>query len=375
MKFLIPKSTKECLYANVANNEFITSSLFLLEGSDLKARMIVQGPIATNKISSSAEVLAAALRYDKYTKDNLVLNVDEDIDFEGLYDFDKVPDEGDDDWENDDDYDDDVDDVAYEDYYYMDDDDEYEFMEDDSMDDQEITEMRKAKAERDNMSEEARNEMKEKHRAEKMAKAEAARKKREEAKRKTRERMDEKKKKQKELLQKKKQMEALGLNDLRSGEPFQKTYKATKEGWYRFCLEATHQSITLEMELRTSSELGRPHAKTGHVQTYERHDMLQREKKLLGKITATNSEENGVKEEDLVNTKNQITKLNRLLYEIKEKQVNERHRLSVHKAVNEHSHSRMVLNALFETVFYIVVSGFQVYTIRKWFSGSPILGY
>mmetsp|Transcript_9917 Transcript_9917/g.12492 ORF Transcript_9917/g.12492 Transcript_9917/m.12492 type:complete len:94 (+) Transcript_9917:21-302(+) len=85
--------------------------------------------------------------------------------------------------------------------------------------------------------------------------------------------------------------------------------------------------------------------------------------------------EEGVKEQDLTSTKNQISKLNRLLYDIKDKQNNERHRLSVHKAVNEHSHSRMVLNSLFETIFYITVSGFQVYTIRKWFSGSPILGY
>jgi len=33
------------------------------------------------------------------------------------------------------------------------------------------------------------------------------------------------------------------------------------------------------------------------------------------------------------------------------------------------------MTSLFETVFYIVVSGFQVYTIRKWFSGNSILGY
>lgn len=74
-------------------------------------------------------------------------------------------------------------------------------------------------------------------------------------------------------------------------------------------------------------------------------------------------------------TKNAISKMNRLLNEIREKQVNERHRLSIHKAVNEHSHSRMVVGSLLETVFYIAVSGFQVYTIRKWFSGNSLLGY
>lgn len=95
----------------------------------------------------------------------------------------------------------------------------------------------------------------------------------------------------------------------------------------------------------------------------------------LSKATKDKNVESGVKPEDLEKTKNAIAKMNRLLNEIREKQVNERHRLSIHKAVNEHSHSRMVVGSLLETVFYIAVSGFQVYTIRKWFSGNSLLGY
>lgn len=129
------------------------------------------------------------------------------------------------------------------------------------------------------------------------------------------------------------------------------------------------------MEIRTSSEVGAPNKKTGHLQTYEHQDMLHREKKLLMRMTSAKLEGNGIKESDLLGTKKMVSKLNKLLYDIRDKQKNERHRLAVHKAVNEHSHSRMVLNSLFETVFYIGVSAFQVYTIRKWFSGSPILSY
>lgn len=104
--------------------------------------------------------------------------------------------------------------------------------------------------------------------------------------------------------------------------------------------------------------------------------MLQNEKKLMAKLTAAaKAEGSSVSEEDLKTTKEQVTKMNRLLNDIREKQVNERHRLGIHKAVNEHSHSRMVVGSLFETVLYIAVSGFQVYTIRKWFSGNPILAY
>jgi len=102
--------------------------------------------------------------------------------------------------------------------------------------------------------------------------------------------------------------------------------------------------------------------------------MLMNEKKLMAKLSS-GAKEGNVNEDDLKTTKEQITKMNRLLNEIREKQINERHRLGIHKAVNEHSHSRMVVGSLFETVFYIVVSGFQVYTIRKWFSGNSILAY
>lgn len=114
--------------------------------------------------------------------------------------------------------------------------------------------------------------------------------------------------------------------------------------------------------------------KTEHIQTYERHDMLMNEKKLMAKLGSSGKAGN-VKEEDLKKTKEQISKMNRLLNEIREKQVNERHRLGVHKAVNEHSHSRMVVGSLFETICYIVVSGYQVYTIRKWFGGNTLLAY
>ena len=123
--------------------------------------------------------------------------------------------------------------------------------------------------------------------------------------------------------------------------------------------------------------MGAPNKETGHLQSYECRDMMLREKKLFAQMEKEQEKEpvDGIKKEELDKTKEQITKLNRLLNEIREHQAHEKHRLAVHAAINEHSHSRMVLNSLFETFMYIVVSGFQVYTIRKWFSGSPLLGY
>lgn len=133
--------------------------------------------------------------------------------------------------------------------------------------------------------------------------------------------------------------------------------------------------MEVEFEMRKSSELGSPSKSTGHVPTWDTHDMTSQEKKLMEKF-ATASKEEGVKEEDLTKTKSQVLKMNRLLNEIKEKQTQEKHRLSLHKTMNEHSHSRMVIGSLFETLFYIAVSGYQVYTIRKWFSSNHgVFGY
>lgn len=124
------------------------------------------------------------------------------------------------------------------------------------------------------------------------------------------------------------------------------------------------------MELRKSSELGGIDSETGHVYTYEKKQQLA-EEKFLDEDTA--SEEESIKDEDFEKTREQLRKLRRLLGEIQNKQQTERHRLVVHAATNAHSHSRMVLSSLLETVLFMLVTGFQVYTIRKWFTQSGSL--
>lgn len=125
------------------------------------------------------------------------------------------------------------------------------------------------------------------------------------------------------------------------------------------------------MEMRKSSDLGGVDKRSGHVFSYQDRDMKEQEQKMA---EDTASQEEGVDDKDFESTRAQLGRLRRLLGEIEKKQTKERHRLMVHKATNEHSHSRMVLSSLLETVVYMVITGFQVYTIRKWFSGAPALG-
>ena len=84
--------------------------------------------------------------------------------------------------------------------------------------------------------------------------------------------------------------------------------------------------------------------------------------------------EEGIKDEDFQETRDKIKDLRRLLNEIQTLQQKERRRLNVHTETNAHSHGRMVLSSLLETLVFICITGFQVYTIRKWFSGAPVLG-
>jgi len=373
VQYHLAKGTSECLYASLSHNEHITTSLFITSGDSLRAVTKLQGPIAQKTISSSAEVLAAAMRLDKLGKDKnaLVLNQVQDVDFENLFNDDEIL--QDDDWKDDDghlkDMEPEIDDVILQNYYYMDDDDEYEFIIDDAMDDVEIADVQKAKAERDAMTPEQKAKKEQEKKQARLKKMEAVRN---ELKAKAQKEKEEKMEKRKQILNERKKK----LQEMNQGKPVEYTFQVDEDGWYRFCVEAEYAAIEVEFDFRRSGELGEPNQKTGHVQTYERHDMLMNEKKLMARLEKNSKLVEGiVKEEDLKTTRDQIAKMNRLLNEIRERQVNERHRLSVHKAVNEHSHSRMVVGSLFETVCYIVISGFQVYTIRRWFSGNPILGY
>jgi emp24/gp25L/p24 family/GOLD len=124
-----------------------------------------------------------------------------------------------------------------------------------------------------------------------------------------------------------------------------------------------------EIEMRKASELGGLDD-SGHVRTYESKVAMDEDSE-LEKDTAS---QEGIKDEDFEETREKIKDLRRLLNEIQALQQKERRRLTVHAETNEHSQSRMALSSLLETLLFMAVTGFQVYTIRKWFSGAPALG-
>jgi emp24/gp25L/p24 family/GOLD len=156
------------------------------------------------------------------------------------------------------------------------------------------------------------------------------------------------------------------------GEPIEMTRQAKGAGWYRYCIKSSSSwgQITVEVDFRKGSEMGGLNVRTGHVlSTYDR--AAREEEEYLMQDTADTE---GIKDEDFENTREKLKTLRRLIADIQSKQAQERHRLVVHSTTNQHSHSRMVLSSLLETILFMAVTGYQVYTIRKWFRGAPVLG-
>mmetsp|Transcript_47974 Transcript_47974/g.71073 ORF Transcript_47974/g.71073 Transcript_47974/m.71073 type:complete len:344 (-) Transcript_47974:113-1144(-) len=317
MTYLIPHKVNECLYEKLEAGEFVTMSVFISGGSDLKGTVTLEGPVAHPYAETAAEINKFIQLYeggkrfgkeiaketgqekpDPRNRNKLDLMIREAVDFEEIADLGL-----------------DMDD------FYDDDDDIMIYADDDELPEEE-------RARRQDM-------------------------------------IDERKKEKKEMMQKHKNM---GDKRLRDGSPWKKTVEVDVAGWYRGCLKATWFEINAEMELRKSSELGSPDKTSGHIMTYEHRAMLDNER--LGKTPPKDA----ATKDDLKVAGDMVRKLSRHLEQIKRKQSIERHEISVHSKINEHSRSRMVLGSLLETVLFIAVTGFQVYSIRKWFEGPAMLG-
>lgn len=315
LQYKVPQRGTECLYEQLTENEHVTLSVIITSGAELKGRAVFEGPIAPPTTDTGLDLKASVGQYGQGKRFGTGAagqrgNLHDEITYDFETDADWDDDDSDD-WEDDDEYDDDA----------------------------ELDDDREVPASGSNKSAKDRAE---------------ERNKRLEAKRKR--------------YEEKRAAKLKKHNRAGEGDAIQRTYKAQAPGWYRACVHASWYQITAEIELRKESALGGIDKRTGHVTAYERRRMLDEEKEL------DDANADGLKDDDLKKTNDQLRRLNRLLKEIRESQASERHRLSIHAATNEHSHSRMVLSSLLETVLFMLITGFQVYTIRRWFSGSPMLG-
>ena len=163
---------------------------------------------------------------------------------------------------------------------------------------------------------------------------------------------------------------------LLAGEPYQKTIQVESPGWYRLCVHPKSHTIEVEMELRKSSTFGKLDPRTGHVPELGTHEIHTEIRALFDKEDdeIILAEEGAIKDEDLSTSKEQLRILEKVYADIISKQLEERRVWNWRTIKNQHLHSHLVLGNLVETIVYMAITGWQVYTIRKWFGGDPALG-
>jgi len=323
MSLTVNPHSKECLYEYVERNDSVTISVFISAGAELKGGLLLEGPLPgsiNNKDLDSALELQKMVENHEKHPSRQVTKIEENVNFERMISA-----------------------SANNNPYSNDEDDADSVNGDDDMnlwlmgDDEEGGEID--------------DEMMEKRRVEHRKHTLMQRKKALEARLARMERMK-------------------ANNIIKDGEAVQRTMTVAQSGWYRACVKGTWYQITAELEMRKASELGGVDADTGHVFSYSKYED-QQETAFLEADSLEEEEGMLAKNEDFDTVKSQLEHLRHLLSDIQQNQLTERHRLIIHAATNEHSHSRMVLSSLFQTILFMAVTGFQVYTIRRWFRGDP----
>ena len=133
--------------------------------------------------------------------------------------------------------------------------------------------------------------------------------------------------------------------------------KPYEDGLYGICLDnrhATFLSRTVQMDIR---EAARPKPIALH---------------LGGEINSGNQENQ--EERAVSNVMESLERIRKGIKNIQIQQQVDRHRLQLHGTTNRQANSRMVISSIVETAFFIAAALFQVFYVRRWFSGRNSRG-
>jgi hypothetical protein len=173
-------------------------------------------------------------------------------------------------------------------------------------------------------------------------------------------------------------------------EPYEFTKAIDAAGWYRMCVTSTNY-ILVEMDIRSSADLGGMNRETGHVYTYDERETLDEEERIMGlgnnkgpsskevEASLVKEElgkvlENQVRENDLEASKGYLVRLNEMVALLQKRQTSSHHRIKGHENDARRNYKRIVRSGILETVLYLLITLFQVYTLHKWLLGNTGLG-
>lgn len=180
-------------------------------------------------------------------------------------------------------------------------------------------------------------------------------------------------------------------------EPFEMTHSIPATGYYRVCAQAELHALIVEMDVRSSKKMGGVDEETGHVYSYVKRGLLDEEAAI---DDDTNNNRNGRKQNngldsntyqssleelskilnnqisdgDLEETKMQIKVLNTKTSEILTEIQTRMTRVRAHEQSAKRNAAELAWSSKVETVLFAVITGFQVYTMRKWLLQNTLLG-
>lgn len=83
--------------------------------------------------------------------------------------------------------------------------------------------------------------------------------------------------------------------------------------------------------------------------------------------------ENQIREKDLEESKARLKYLHELTSEMMAKQHDHMNRIRSNSASAERSNAEMMRSSGVETALFAVITGFQVWTVRRWLTGQTLL--
>ncbi|KAL7517732.1 hypothetical protein ACHAWX_002629 [Stephanocyclus meneghinianus] len=173
-----------------------------------------------------------------------------------------------------------------------------------------------------------------------------------------------------------------------SVETFEQTVPILAEGWYRMCVNGVDSTpVLVEMDMRSASYYKGIDPDTGHVFTLAKRRMVDEAALLADDDLRLDAHaelhhleeqakniENQVHENDLKQSKEHLKELMELTSIMSQQQQAHMARIRSHGGSARRNHENLVWSSKMETLLYAIITGWQVYTLRKWLLGDSILG-
>ena len=154
------------------------------------------------------------------------------------------------------------------------------------------------------------------------------------------------------------------------------------------CVHAETNTISVEIDIRSSADLGGINRDTGHVYTHDERDELDEEERIMNaekeadekreaKLVAEELEkalQSQVRDYDIQVMKQLMNEINSVVNQVQKKQANVHNRIKGHESTARRNYKKIIRNGIVQTVLFLVITLFQLYTIHKWLLSNNTLG-